>query len=104
MQNATGILKVFIIIPQWQKYIQAGINDPLMNQFFTADGEKSFRLNRDLSNKYPNQFPPNWKNGARDQVMWQVVQAKFQQNPSMKKLLDDTKGAYLLEHNQAKRA
>lgn len=88
---------------QWQKYVQAGINDPLMNQFFTADGEAAFRLNRSLGHKYPTQFPPNWRSGARDTVMWHVLQAKFQQNPSLKTLLDDTKGAYLLEHNQANR-
>lgn len=88
---------------QWQKYVKAGINDARMNEFFTADGEQAFQLNRYLGNKYPNVFPPNWKNGVRDQVMWEVLNAKFQQNPNFKQLLDDTKGAYLLEHNQAPR-
>jgi len=88
---------------QWQKYVRAGIKDAMMNEFFTADGETAFRLNRKLAKKYPQIYPPGWKKGVRDLVMWEVLQAKFQQNPVFKQLLDDTMGAYLLEHNQAKR-
>ncbi|CRX38458.1 NADAR family protein [Estrella lausannensis] len=96
---------------QWRKYYLAAVNnnrqdllnDPLMRQFFSCDGEKAFQINKQLTNKYPNVFASQWKNGVRDQVMWHVLQAKFQQNPSLFNLLKDTKGAYLLEHNEAKR-
>jgi ribA/ribD-fused uncharacterized protein len=88
---------------QWRKYQLAGIQDPKMNEFFQADGEKAFQLNRYFENTYKNQFAPGWRNGVRDQAMWDVLEAKFSQNPEFKRLLDETKGAYLLEHNQASR-
>ncbi|WP_068469087.1 NADAR family protein [Candidatus Protochlamydia phocaeensis] len=96
---------------QWRKYYLAAqnnnhaslLNDPKMREFFTCDGEKAFQLNRELERKYPNVFASNWRNGVRDQVMWDVLNAKFQQNPELTQLLQDTQGAYLLEHNQATR-
>lgn len=88
---------------QWRKYDLASINDPQMNEFFQADGEKAFQLNRHFEKTYPNRFASGWRNGVRDQVMWEVLEAKFSQNQEFKRLLDETKGAYLLEHNQASR-
>jgi ribA/ribD-fused uncharacterized protein len=88
---------------QWAKYQLAGIQDPLTDRFFKATGEEAFQVRKQLDQKYPRQFPPNWINGKRDEIMWQVLQAKFDQNPEFKRQLESTKGAYLLEHNQAKR-
>lgn len=96
---------------QWRKYYLAAVNnnrqdllnDPLMQRFFTSDGEQAFTINRQLTAKYPNVFANQWRSGVRDQVMWQVLSAKFQQNSGLAQLLQETKGAYLLEHNEAKR-
>lgn len=88
---------------QWKKYDLARIQDPKMKEFFYADGEQAFQLNRYFEKNYPGQFAPKWKEGVRDDVMWEILQAKFQQNPELMDLLNVTSGAYLLEHNQAKR-
>ncbi len=96
---------------QWRKFNLAAqqnnrkdmLNDPDLKKFFTCDGEAAFKLRRDLDNKYKKVFAQGWLTGARDPVMWEVLNAKFQQNPELRQLLDDTKGAYLLEHNQKKR-
>ena len=89
---------------QWRKYDLVGVKDKaIMDQFFTANGEEAFQLKHALEKKYPNQFDPNWKNGVRDVVMWEVLNAKFTQNNDLKELLEATKGSYLLEHNQAPR-
>lgn len=88
---------------QWRKYYLADINDPQMNEFFQADGEKAFQLNLHFERTYQNRFAPGWRNGVRDQVMWEVLEAKFSRNQEFRRLLDETKGAYLLEHNQASR-
>jgi ribA/ribD-fused uncharacterized protein len=96
---------------QWRKYYLAAqgnnrqdmLNDPKMQEFFTCNGEEAFRLNRELGRQYQSIFPLNWLNGVRDQVMWNVLNAKFQQNPELSQLLKATQGAYLLEHNQATR-
>ena len=93
----------------WKKYELASHNspqmaaDPMMNDFFLATGEKAFSLNRKFETKYPGVFANGWKNGVRDEVMWEVQQAKYQQNPSHQKLLHATEKAYLLEHNQKAR-
>jgi ribA/ribD-fused uncharacterized protein len=96
---------------QWRKYYLAAqdnrrndlLKDPKMSQFFTCDGEGAFRLNRALGHKYSNVFPDQWKNGKRDEVMWEVLNAKFSQNPEFSNLLQKTGDAYLLEHNEAQR-
>ena len=106
--NAQGVPETFHFICseaafQWKKYHLAGIQDPKMDNFFCADGEKAFKLNREFENAYRAQFAPGWRKGVRDNVMWEILQAKFNQNSDFRRLLDDTKGAYLLEHNEAKR-
>ena len=96
---------------QWQKYMLiakdnklTGLdNNQLMDKFFTANGEEAFKINRALESNYPKKYADNWKEGVRDKVMWEVLQAKFQQNPNMKALLQATGSAYLLEHNEAPR-
>lgn len=96
---------------QWKKYQLAAQNNnrpdmlanPLMNQFFTADGERAFQLRQRLDTEYPNVFPRGWRQGGRDAVMWEVLIAKFQQNPAFRNLLQATQGSYLLEHNERRR-
>lgn len=86
---------------QWRKYDLAGLKDPSMDDFFKATGERAFELRVTLDKH--GKFPDPWLVGERDRVMWEVLNAKFEQNPSLKELLDLTKGAYLLEHNEAQR-
>ncbi len=96
---------------QWRKYHLAArdnkrqdlLNDSKMQKFFTCNGEEAFRLNRELEREYQGVFPSGWRNGIRDQVMWDTLNAKFQQNAFFSKLLKSTQGAYLLEHNEASR-
>lgn len=96
---------------QWRKYFLAAqqnnridmLQDPKMNEFFTCDGEAAFQLRKYFDQQYPKVFVTGWQSGKRDEVMWEVLQAKFAQNPAYRILLEDTKSAYLLEHNQAKR-
>lgn len=88
---------------QWKKYELAGVTDPKMEKFFQADGVQAFSLNRYFERKYPEKFAQGWKSGVRDQVMWEILEAKFQQNPEIMQWLMETSGAYLLEHNEASR-
>lgn len=85
---------------QWKKYSLAGLNEAELKEFFTCNGEEAFNLRKKLDAKYPNVFPKGWKTGVRDTVMWEVLCEKFKQNPELKQLLDATRGAYLLEHNE----
>lgn len=102
---------------QWRKYnlsaqengCNALLNDPKMQEFFSCDGEGAFQLHRHFSNAYKGIFVQEWNErpvnaygqivGVRDEVMWAVLNAKFQQNPELQQLLDATGTAYLLEHN-----
>lgn len=92
---------------QWRKFQLAAIqnqrvdilDDPKMQEFFSCDGEQAFILRQYFDRAYPNVFVANWLNGVSDEVMWEVLQAKFDQNPQFKELLDATQGGYLLEHN-----
>lgn len=91
---------------QWRKYFLAAqqnnrrdlLND--LDGFFVCNGEQAFQKRQYLDRQYPQVFVAGWQNGVRVQVMWEVLQAKFQQNPEFKILLDATGKAYLLEHNQ----
>lgn len=93
---------------QWRKYDliaqqnpQLGLqNDTKMQEFFQCNGERAFELNRELEATHPGAFAQNWRNGVRDQVMWDVLNAKFLQNPELNELLKKTNKAYLLEHNE----
>jgi hypothetical protein len=73
-----------------------------MNEFFHCSGEKAFELKKYFDDRYPQVFVTGWLNGQRDQVMWEILKAKFDQNKEFAKLLQDTSGAYLLEHNPVK--
>jgi ribA/ribD-fused uncharacterized protein len=96
---------------QWFKYYYAAYelgradlyNDPKMQNFFTCNGEEAFQINQDLKTRYPNVLHSQWDHGLRDQAMWNVLNAKFQQNPEFQERLQMTKGAYLLEHSKTKR-
>lgn len=96
---------------QWKKFSMAAQQnhridmqqDPNMLKFFTCDGEEAFRLRKYFDHQYPQVYVSGWQKGVRDQTMWEILQAKFSQNQAFHRLLQDTAGAYLLEHNQAKR-
>ena len=93
---------------QWAKFQLAAehhqnldmMYDPEMELFFEADGEEAFRLRNRLAQKYKGIFPIDWLNGLRDQIMWQILEAKFQQNPDFAESLITTRPFYLLEHNE----
>lgn len=93
---------------QWAKFQLAAehhqnldmMYDPEMELFFEADGEEAFQLRKKFDQKYKGIFPKNWQNGLRDQVMWQILEAKFQQNPDFAEYLIATRPLYLLEHNE----
>lgn len=93
---------------QWKKFVLAAqhngrpdlLNDPRLGQFYSCDGECAFQLRTALDSSYPGVYAPNWLTGERDKVMWEILQAKFQQNPEMRELLDATRPALLLEHNE----
>lgn len=76
------------------------LND--INKFKYDSGEDAFMIRQRYDQQYAGIYAPNWLTGGRDQAMWEVLQAKFNQNPTLKQQLDQTKGAYLLEHNQVK--
>jgi len=105
---------------QWRKYSLAGLPPAELKGFFKANGEQAFDLRNKLEAKYPHilgigtPFAVAWSSsgnadpdagiqqgsgGNRDEVMWQILQKKFSQNPKFMTMLDATKGAYLLEHN-----
>jgi ribA/ribD-fused uncharacterized protein len=85
---------------QWRKFDIAAREsfqiDPQLNRFFTANGEEAFQLRNQYMQKYSS--PRNWENGLKDEVMWTVLKAKFNQNPTFEEVLQATRGAYLLEH------
>lgn len=83
---------------QWRKYDLAELRIPQLNEFFTCDGERAFALRKELDALYPRVFPFDWKKGRRDEVMWEVLQEKFTQNPRFKEMLQATQEQYLLEH------
>lgn len=85
---------------QWRKYNLSGVTDPRMSEFFTINDGNAFALNKYLRNKYLGVLVAGWDNGLRDQAMWEVLQAKFAQNPYLRDLLLSTGDAYLQEHNQ----
>lgn len=93
---------------QWKKFVLAAqhngrtdlLHDPRLSQFYSCDGEGAFQLRTALDSAYPGVYVPNWLTGGRDTVMWEVLQAKFQQNPEMRELLEATHPALLLEHNE----
>lgn len=93
---------------QWAKFRLAAehhqnsemLSDLEMELFFEADGEEAFQLRNRLAQKYKGVLPIDWSNGLRDQVMWQILQAKFQQNPDFAEYLLITQPLYLLEHNE----
>lgn len=96
---------------QWRKYSWAAEQnnridmqqDPQMLNFSTADGEQAFGLKTYFDTHYPQVYVSGWiDQGIRDQVMWEILQAKFTQNRHFWNLLKDTDGAYLLEHNNRK--
>lgn len=96
---------------QWRKYSWAAEQnnridmqqDPEMLKFATADGEEAFSLKTYFDTQYPKVYVNGWMDqGIRDQVMWEILQAKFSQNKEFRDLLRDTEGAYLLEHNNRK--
>ena len=73
-------------------------HDPeIMAQFTTLTGDQAFRKARELSSKIRS----DWLE-IRVQVMEEVLQAKFEQNPFLARLLDGTGDAFLIEHNEVK--
>lgn len=93
---------------QWAKYQLAAEHnqnfemmcDPEMDQFFEANGEEAYQLRKIFDEKYKGIYPKNWLNSLRDEVMWQVLEAKFQQNPNFAELLLATRPFYLVEHTE----
>lgn len=93
---------------QWTKFFLAAkenqredlLLDPEMNQFFESNGEEAFRLRQKLDRKYKGIYSKNWLQGLRDKVMWEILVAKFQQNPDFANSLLATTPYYLLEHNE----
>ncbi len=94
------------------------VDSQLLQEAFAAcDGDQAFELKQFLEgipgkhrsllpDSYFGAFyalaPQGWKNGGRDDAMWNILQAKFSQNPDLMLDLQRTKPAYLLEHNQVK--
>lgn len=93
---------------QWTKFYLAALEnqredmllDPEMNQFFEASGEEAFRLRQKLGQKYQGVYSKSWLQGLRDQVMWEILVAKFEQNSDYASCLLSTAPYYLLEHNE----
>lgn len=93
---------------QWTKFQLAALHhqndemmsDPEMDQFFDASGEEAFEFRQKFDRKYKGIYPKEWQNGLRDQVMWQVLEHKFQQNSDFANYLNRTAPFYLLEHNE----
>jgi predicted NAD-dependent protein-ADP-ribosyltransferase YbiA (DUF1768 family) len=93
---------------QWTKFYLAAqenqredmLLDPEMDQFFEASGEDAFRLRQKLDLKYTGTYSKSWLQGLRDQVMWEILVAKFEQNPDYAGRLLATAPDYLLEHNE----
>ena len=88
---------------QWAKYSQhlnAGTLTPdhkeLMEELYTCAGERAFVISRSLS---PYPIPSNWHTTTKSVVMWDILTAKFDQNPDFKSCLMATGATYLLEHN-----
>jgi ribA/ribD-fused uncharacterized protein len=96
---------------QWRKFYLAAkqknrpdlLADPNMEKFKTCSGEEAYKLKRYFEQTYPDVYVSGWAKGGRDDVMWEVLNAKFSQNPDLLALLKATGGAYLMEHNQASR-
>lgn len=81
-----------------QKKILSGIS-----KLESSNGEDSFKIRQELDalfSQIPNFWPKGWKNGGRDKVMWEILQAKFTQNLDLMEALRASKQSYLLEHNQ----
>jgi len=97
---------------QWRKFYLAAMQknrpdvlaDPNLEKFKTCTGEEAYKLKRYFENTYPDVNVSGWASkGVRDDVMWEVLHAKFSQNPDLMALLQATDSAYLMEHNQASR-
>lgn len=96
---------------QWRKFTLAAkeknrpdlLADPNLEKFKTCTGEEAFKLRNYFDKQYPGVTVSGWGSGKRDNVMWEVLNAKFSQNKGLMDLLKTTSGAYLMEHNQAAR-
>lgn len=96
---------------QWRKFYLAAqqknrpdlLADPNFAKFKTCTGEEAFQLRKYFDAQYPGVVVSGWSHGKRDDVMWEVLNAKFSQNKDLMDLLKTTGGAYLMEHNQAAR-
>lgn len=91
---------------QYKKCQEAGVPEAELQGFFKATGEQAFRLSRSLENKHYSIWKTNlsnigWFTGYRDEIMKKVVIAKYAQNSSLLKLLQASRGTYLIEHNSA---
>lgn len=72
---------------------------PAMQHFDSADGETAFKKAAELKKVYNNPvFAKEWDAGPRDQLMWEILQAKFS-DPQMWQLLQATGNRFLIEHN-----
>jgi len=89
---------------QYRKYQLSGAPQQELNRFIFASGEEAFSINRDLQQKN-YRLPPNSEtidqtgNSLRDHTMYEVLRAKFTQNPSMLEELKATGNSFLLETN-----
>ncbi len=72
---------------------QKCLSDRNKKKFVNLTGDQAFRKARKLK-----ALPRKW-NVNKFQIMKEIVTAKFQQNPQLKKLLLATNGAELVEHN-----
>ncbi len=69
----------------------------VMEQFRNLDGERSFRLGRQMSASWTPAQNAQWRN-CNLTFMREIVKAKFNQHPDLKALLLATGNAYLVEH------
>lgn len=73
---------------------------PLTKELVSANGQKAYEKSRELEGLFPGIYPENWQDGVRYVVMWEILNAKFQ-DPDLKKVLEATGDAFLIEHNES---
>jgi predicted NAD-dependent protein-ADP-ribosyltransferase YbiA (DUF1768 family) len=93
----------------WDKLGTSGATDfdnsEEMKKFFSCSGEEAYKNSRivdgkgKLANKGKSLYPDTWSQGLRDTFMWDILKVKFAPGTEMRKRLDATGKAYLLEFN-----
>lgn len=81
----------------WKKWQLAAVSDPRVSEFHKANGEAALTLGQYFMKTYGFNCP-SWKE-ERVLCMWAVLNAKFDQNPTLKNLLNETLGAEIINHN-----